>query len=109
MSDFDGPDVCQSSVRKARKSYRCEECRKTISKGDKYEYFRGLWVGDWQTYRTCLDCVEARNWLIANDELSDGHVFGELCEGLCNLLDGIGFDGTGRSIGALRRIARMKP
>lgn len=51
---------CNQVERRARKGYRCEECRTAIAVGEKYEYLSGKFDGDFMTARTCLVCVEIR-------------------------------------------------
>lgn len=60
--DFDGPSVCHVKTVKARKEYRCEECRATIAIGERYENTWGVWEGEGNTFRTCLLCAELRQW-----------------------------------------------
>lgn len=78
----DGPTVMREVIRRARKQYRCCECGNHIEVGNRYEYVTGIWDGVGQTFRTCLDCVEARKIYV--DQL-DRHdclpCFGELYEG----------------------------
>lgn len=63
LSDNDGdrPSVYDEDVVSARKEYACTECDEPIRPGDKHERIKGLWDGEWSTYRTCLSCVEIRN------------------------------------------------
>ena len=42
---------------KGRKEHRCSECLRTIEKGEQHEYVKGLWDGDFGTFRTCGDCM----------------------------------------------------
>lgn len=46
---------------KARKTHRCGECGDIISPGDVYERSSGKCDGDFDTYKTCLTCVEIRS------------------------------------------------
>lgn len=59
----DGADVADVTIRRARKSHRCEECRETIAVGQSYEHTSMLYEGTWERYRTCLPCAEIRNAL----------------------------------------------
>jgi hypothetical protein len=61
-SDFEAPAVYEDVVRRARKRHRCGECRGLIEPGHHYWESRGLWDGQWSTYRTCGSCsVVGRN------------------------------------------------
>jgi len=51
------------TIRKARKSYRCYECKGVISVGERYEETTQKYDGDFSRYRTCLDCVSVRDSL----------------------------------------------
>lgn len=62
--DGDTSDVTTTTKRVARKPHTCCECRQTIQRGQTYEHTSGLWDGDWQTYKTCLPCVEIRHALM---------------------------------------------
>lgn len=41
---------------KARKIHKCCECRGAIQLGEKYHKFSGVWNGDFDTFKRCLDC-----------------------------------------------------
>jgi len=52
---------------KARKEYKCCECRGVIQKGEKYQNYSGYWNDSgFDTFKTCLDCEKLR------DDLSTG-------------------------------------
>lgn len=55
----DMPKCSTVVIRKARKEHKCCECRKVISKGDKYEYLSGVW-DEPQSYKTCISCADMR-------------------------------------------------
>jgi len=44
----------------ARKQHKCNECRRTIEAGEKYNREVSLYDGDISTYKTCLDCMSIR-------------------------------------------------
>ncbi|MBQ7607926.1 MAG: hypothetical protein IJU76_08150 [Desulfovibrionaceae bacterium] len=54
-------DFCKAEMHTARKEHHCYECGRIIKKGEKYEYARGVWEGDFSTNKTCLDCLSLRN------------------------------------------------
>lgn len=56
-----GPSCCKEVIRTARKTHRCCECLSDINPGDHYEYISGIWDGDPQTYKTCLDCKSVKD------------------------------------------------
>lgn len=59
--DFDeGPIFYRSDIRRSRKQYRCEECGSSIEVGTRYEYVVAKWSSDFETFRTCLTCVNIR-------------------------------------------------
>ena len=64
--DYDPPTVYRSSMQRAAKVYRCEECSARILPGEQYEYVFGVYDGYASTFRTCSDCVALRKWLRTN-------------------------------------------
>ena len=60
--DYDMPSVYSTTIHAARKKFRCEECRREIAPGEKYERTFGVWGGQAGTYRTCSHCRDARVW-----------------------------------------------
>src|SRR5665213_2830283 len=55
-----------TSFRKARKPYKCEECHGPIVVGETYEYTVAKYDGHLDVYRTCAHCQVAKAWLYAN-------------------------------------------
>ena len=82
--DHDGPTVCTTRTRRARKPHRCCECGEEIRPGEQYEAVRGLWEGYWDSYATCLTCVRIRR-----DYCPCGWIYGGLRE---TLMECIGLD-----------------
>ena len=41
---------------KGRKDHQCDECLRIIPKGERHEYAKGLWEGDFSDFRTCQTC-----------------------------------------------------
>jgi len=76
-TDYDGPDVSETTWRKARVTHRCCECRAVIPAGARYQHVRGLWDGTWETIKTCQPCATIRD-----DFTRCGYVYGELWETL---------------------------
>lgn len=50
---------------KAVKPHKCVECGRQIQAGETYHSEAGVLDGDFQTYKTCLHCMVARDWLIS--------------------------------------------
>lgn len=61
--DYDPPDFFSIHIVTARKPCRCCECRITIQVGEKHERSAGKWNGRFDSFRTCLACVELRKKL----------------------------------------------
>ena len=64
--DYDPPQVYSSRVVKARKEYRCYECHARIRVGDKHEYAFGVYDGYAYQPRTCMHCVDIRQFVVNN-------------------------------------------
>ncbi len=63
MSDFS-----TDSIVSARKQHRCSECRGIIQPGEKYERVFLVYDGYADTYKTCLHCKSARDWLTSETD-----------------------------------------
>ena len=50
------PTLYQCKNVKGRKDYRCDECLQIIEKGEQHEYIKGLWEGNFSSFRTCQTC-----------------------------------------------------
>jgi hypothetical protein len=46
---------------RARASWTCLECGRTIRPGERYEKIRGKFEGEFVTYRTCIGCQRLRD------------------------------------------------
>ena len=55
------PECFSAKNRKARKEHTCCECGETIPKDALYRYESGIWEGEPQDYKTCLDCISVRD------------------------------------------------
>lgn len=84
MSDFQ-----TESTPTARKQHQCGECYGVIESGRQYQLVSGSWDGCMGSFKTCMPCVEARTWAIAQPEwMGDGehlYYFGRLDEDLADL------------------------
>lgn len=50
----------------ARKQHVCCECGETIEPGQKYESYRGLYDGYFNTHKTCIPCRDIRDSLCSS-------------------------------------------
>lgn len=67
MADYsERPDVYHAALRRARKVRKCEECRRDITIGEKYESASMVYDGYWSRFSTCQHCTVAMAWLIQN-------------------------------------------
>ncbi|AWI90240.1 hypothetical protein C0214_19455 [Methylobacterium sp. DM1] len=64
--DYDAPEFYRVEIRKARKSFRCEECGGPIKPGEKYEFVAGSWDHYVSQFRTCERCHDIRVWVKNN-------------------------------------------
>lgn len=60
MWDYDLPSVYTETHPKAAKIHKCCECHQEIPKGSVYQHVKGLWDGDWRTFKTCEQCEGQR-------------------------------------------------
>jgi hypothetical protein len=75
MSDLELPSFYKKETRKARKEYRCFECKRKITVGETHGYAFGIYEGDPREHRFCDVCEWLRETLDIDEE-EDG--FGEL-------------------------------
>lgn len=75
----EGPSVYTILHPAARKEHSCYECGRKISKGSKYELFKGCWDGEFTDYKTCQPCSDLRQE-INNESHDEPLAFGELAE-----------------------------
>ncbi len=62
------PQAFSSVTRKARKTHKCCECGRTINAGEKYQYSSGIWDGEPDSFKQCLNCNEI---MLAAEKLDD--------------------------------------
>lgn len=58
--DGEAPEFFNQKIVKARKQYRCCECRQIIPQGEVYERTSGKWNAEIMTYKTCKICAKIR-------------------------------------------------
>lgn len=73
VGDYDYWEFYNEYTPTARKDHRCQECGRTIAKGEKYCTQGGLNDGHFQWYKTCAHCDAASRWLSV---VCDGWIFG---------------------------------
>lgn len=86
--DTEPCDLYFETVRKARKSHRCNECGDDISRGDRYRHVHGVFQRSWFRHKECRRCCFDRARL-HHHEHADGCNFGEDDPGLGRLLGGL--------------------
>lgn len=55
------PSFYTRKIVKGRKEHRCQECLRTIVKGEPHEVSKGKWEDDFETFRTCQLCLDMVN------------------------------------------------
>lgn len=63
MNDGVEASLFSQQTVKARKTHQCCECKSDIRPKTFYEKVEGLWDGEFNTYKTCIDCVNLRKVL----------------------------------------------
>lgn len=58
---YNGPTIVRG-----RKDYRCQECGRSIPKGEAHYTASGLFEGQWERTRMCAHCHVGANWLQEN-------------------------------------------
>jgi hypothetical protein len=71
--DADPPEAHWTKRVRARRTHLCCECRRTIGTGEVYECAKGVWEGEFHTYKTCDDCLSIRDTLF-----QCGWLYGEI-------------------------------
>jgi hypothetical protein len=74
-------------IRRARKPHKCCECGVTIAAGEQYQAVCAKWDGQFDSFCTCMPCVEIRAKSIAglnSHDCCDLPCFTELYEYVSN-------------------------
>jgi hypothetical protein len=74
------PQAYCEKWRISRKPHKCCECGGIIFYKERYHYCSGVWDGQGQSYKTCVDCNEFRNLINSTNSYEDGAALGELRE-----------------------------
>lgn len=73
------PSVFSQEIYTARRG-DCE-CGRTITPGERYEIYRGIWEGKAGRYKTCVPCMELRREIVSqHSQYHEAPAFGELGE-----------------------------
>lgn len=77
--DVDGyAEFYEVRTPKARKEHRCEDCNRTIAKGDVYHRVSGKFDGEFFDTITCAICIEIREAFTCDERDQSGPPPGEL-------------------------------
>lgn len=82
MIDYNDGDwewIRYPAMRTARKAHACDECHRTIAKGERYEYALGKSDGRLFPQRTCEHCRAVTSWLMV---WCNGYLYGAVLEDL---------------------------
>lgn len=66
--DLEQPSVFEETRRKARKQYKCNSCGGRIDAGEQYIATFGVWDGDAQRFKRCIDCDQLMAWAHEQDD-----------------------------------------
>lgn len=81
MSYCEWPEFYNESTPKARKTYKCVECRAPIDIGEEHLYYRGKWDGEFDHGRQHFLCMDLCVALRHNNPFGDECIpFGNLFE-----------------------------
>lgn len=64
--DGDQPHAYSDHDRRARKDHKCDECSRTIERGETYRRAFSVYDGSVYTYKTCAHCQVGQAWLLEN-------------------------------------------
>ena len=56
----DGYEEIAQYMKYSKSKHKCGECGKTIKPGEKYEYYKGRFDGEFHIHKTCIDCLSLR-------------------------------------------------
>lgn len=79
MSDGEYPEFFSENFHRARKPYKCCECKRMIPCGCKYLRSNGKWDGEVDSWPTCEECAMVRSFLLSQSR-GHGSSFGSLRE-----------------------------
>lgn len=86
IDDAEPWDFYHQEIRRAGKQHRCNECRRTIERGELHGYAVGACRDfGWSSFRLCLHCCHAARWLI---EACNGFLYDAIEEDLAEHVTG---------------------
>lgn len=109
--DYEPASVYRSSIRRARKSYRCDDCSGTIRFGEQYEYVFAVWDSYPTSMHTCERCVDIRTWITNNVPCfcyQHGGLFETAKDAIEDAQSRAPLETAGLKFGALRRLVALK-
>lgn len=74
LGSAETPIISRQEYPIAQKEHICCECSSIISKGEKYQKITGLW-DNFQTYKSCMICADARDKAINDFDLMSDEGF----------------------------------
>jgi hypothetical protein len=108
------PSCSNTITRTARRQHTCCECGTNIHPGDVYEYASGVWDGEPGSFKTCMACIDARNFYEGDcdsvsfrDSDMGAFTFTQLHQDLVDFA-GDCRPGTGLKFGALRHVVSIR-
>jgi hypothetical protein len=101
IDDAERVAFCSTTIRTARKTHVCTECRRIIQIGETYTYSAYGFEGSVGTNKSCSHCQAATNWLYRH---CGGACFGAVKEDLIEHYDsGYREDGLEALVVGIRR------
>lgn len=107
VCDYDPATVYHKQDHIARIKHRCDECGRTIWPGEVYERVRAIWEGDPYVCKTCIRCLDVREFVTAAVPCFcwEHH---NMLEDAENTADGYAHEAPGLWFGFLRRKVLIK-
>lgn len=66
IGNYDNPEFYKETYPTARKKHICTECGRIILPGEKYTNEKVKWEGEFNTFKTCIDCLSIRGTFFCN-------------------------------------------